>query len=33
VIGGPKARLLKNEPRAIEALLEIYGQIPPTLLA
>ncbi|MGP8435689.1 IclR family transcriptional regulator [Paraburkholderia fungorum] len=33
VIGGPKARLLKNEPRAIEALLEIYGQIPPALLA
>jgi DNA-binding IclR family transcriptional regulator len=33
VIGGPKARLLKNEARAVEALLEIYRQIPPSLLA
>ncbi|MCC8397062.1 helix-turn-helix domain-containing protein [Paraburkholderia sp. MMS20-SJTR3] len=33
VIGGPKARLLQNEPGAGAALLEIYRQIPPTLLA
>jgi IclR family acetate operon transcriptional repressor len=32
VIGGPKARLLKNEQRAVEALLMVYGQIPPGLL-
>jgi DNA-binding IclR family transcriptional regulator len=33
VIGGPKARLLKNEQSAVKALLEVYGQIPPALLA
>jgi DNA-binding IclR family transcriptional regulator len=32
VIGGPKARLLKNERRAIDALLDVYHQIPPGLL-
>ncbi|QGZ63561.1 IclR family transcriptional regulator [Paraburkholderia acidisoli] len=33
VIGAPKARLLKNEPQAAKALLEVYAQIPPSLLA
>ena len=32
VIGAPKERLLKNEDRAVEALLEIYKQIPASLL-
>lgn len=33
VIGGPKARLLRNEESAVKALLDAYGQIPPSLLA
>jgi IclR family transcriptional regulator, acetate operon repressor len=33
VIGAPKARLLKNEKQAVKALLEVYGQIPSSLLA
>jgi len=33
VIGAPKARLLKNEQHAVKALLEVYAQIPPSLLA
>lgn len=33
VIGAPKARLLKREQDAVRALLEVYGQIPPSLLA
>lgn len=33
VIGAPKARLLNNEQNAVKALLEVYAQIPPTLLA
>ncbi|HEV3428663.1 MAG TPA: helix-turn-helix domain-containing protein [Paraburkholderia sp.] len=33
VIGAPKARLLKNEPQAVQALLDVYAQIPPSLLA
>jgi len=32
VIGGPKARLLKHERHAIDALLDVYRQIPPGLL-
>jgi IclR family acetate operon transcriptional repressor len=32
VIGGPKARLLKNEERAVEALLDIFERIPQTLI-
>jgi IclR family transcriptional regulator, acetate operon repressor len=32
VIGGPKVRLLKNEQNAVKALLEVYGQIPASLL-
>jgi IclR family acetate operon transcriptional repressor len=33
VIGGPKARLLRNEQRAIAALLEVFGQIPAELVS
>jgi DNA-binding IclR family transcriptional regulator len=33
VIGAPKARLLKNEQNAVKALLDVYGQIPQSLLA
>jgi DNA-binding IclR family transcriptional regulator len=32
VIGGPKARLLKNQERAVEALLDIFERIPQTLI-
>ena len=32
VIGGPKARLLKNEERAVAALLKVFEQIPSTLI-
>jgi IclR family acetate operon transcriptional repressor len=32
VIGAPKARLLKNERLAVQALLEVYGRIPQSLL-
>jgi IclR family transcriptional regulator, acetate operon repressor len=33
VIGAPKARLLKNEQHAVDALLDVYGQIPASLIA
>jgi len=33
VIGAPKARLLKNEQHAVQALLEVVAQIPPSLFA
>jgi IclR family acetate operon transcriptional repressor len=32
VIGGPKARLLKNEEGAVAALLKVFDQIPSTLI-
>ncbi|KWF30267.1 IclR family transcriptional regulator [Burkholderia pseudomultivorans] len=33
VIGAPKARLLRHEQQAVKALLDVYAQIPPSLLA
>ncbi len=33
VIGGPKARLLRQETRAVAALLEVFRQIPPELVS
>jgi len=33
VVGGPKARLLKQEKAAVAALLTVFGDIPSTLLA